>query len=107
MQDDPTEAPQAPEALPGEVSAELETPPLYQVVLLNDDYTPMNFVVGILQRFFAMSWENANRVMLEVHTQGRGICGVFSHEIAETKVSQVNAHSRDSEHPLMCVMERA
>lgn len=82
-------------------------PPLYQVVLLNDDYTPMEFVVDVLERFFRMDRSCATRVMLEVHTRGKGICGVFTYEIAETKVAQVTSYSRDHQHPLMCTLEEA
>jgi ATP-dependent Clp protease adaptor protein ClpS len=85
----------------------LKRPPLYKVVLVNDDFTPMEFVVHILELFFSMSKEKATRVMLQVHTRGRGICGVFTHEIAETKVAQVNDYARSNQHPLLCVMEEA
>jgi ATP-dependent Clp protease adaptor protein ClpS len=84
---------------------ELKRPPLYKVILLNDDYTPMDFVVRILERFFAMNREKATQVMLHVHTRGRGVCGVYSHDIAETKVAQVNEFSRRHQHPLLCTME--
>ena len=84
-----------------------KVPPLYRVVLLNDDYTPMEFVVDVLERFFAMDRPAATRVMLEVHTRGKGICGVYTYEIAETKVSQVMAHAREHQHPLMCTLEQA
>jgi len=86
---------------------EVKRPPLYKVVLLNDDFTPMDFVVEVLQKFFAMDRERATRVMLNVHTRGKGICGVFSSQVAETKVSQVNDYSRDHQHPLLCSMEEA
>ena len=82
-------------------------PPLYQVVLLNDDYTPMEFVVDVLERFFRMEPAAATRVMLEVHTQGKGVCGVFTYEIAETKVAQVTTYARDNQHPLLCTLEEA
>jgi len=85
----------------------LAKPPLYQVILLNDDYTPMHFVVEVLQLFFGMDYEKANQVMLHVHQRGKGVCGVFTREIAETKVAHVNQHSRESKHPLMCEMEEA
>lgn len=85
----------------------LKRPPLYNVILLNDDYTPMDFVVEILEYFFSMSREQATRVMLQVHTQGKGVCGQFSREIAETKVHQVNSFSRDNQHPLKCTLEPA
>jgi ATP-dependent Clp protease adaptor protein ClpS len=76
-------------------------------VLLNDDYTPMEFVVDVLERFFAMDRQTATRVMLEVHTRGKGVCGVFTYEIAETKVSQVTSYSREHQHPLLCTLEAA
>jgi Uncharacterized conserved protein len=85
----------------------LKRPPLYKVILVNDDFTPMEFVVHILELFFTIDRENATRIMLEVHTSGKGICGTFTHEIAETKVSQVNDYSRENQHPLLCTMEKA
>jgi ATP-dependent Clp protease adaptor protein ClpS len=85
----------------------LKQPQLYKVILLNDDYTPMEFVVQILEYFFAMSREKATQVMLHVHTRGKGVCGVYTHEIAETKVAQVNDFSRSHQHPLLCTMEEA
>ncbi len=90
-----------------EARPKLKRPPLYKVILINDDYTPMEFVVHILEAFFVMDRETATRIMLEVHTHGKGVCGIFTHEIAETKVSQVNHYSREHEHPLMCTMEKA
>jgi ATP-dependent Clp protease adaptor protein ClpS len=90
-----------------EAPPETAQPPLYQVVLLNDDYTPMEFVVEVLERFFAMDRQTATRVMLEVHTRGKGVCGVFTYEIAETKVSQVTSYSREHQHPLLCTLEEA
>lgn len=84
---------------------EVKQPRMYKVLLLNDDYTPMEFVVHVLEQFFFMGREKATQVMLQVHTQGRGICGVFSREVAETKVSQVNDYSRENSHPLLCTME--
>lgn len=83
----------------------LKRPPLFQVVLLNDDYTPMEFVVAVLRKFFGMNVETATRVMLKVHTEGKGVCGVFPREIAETKAVQVNDFARESEHPLLCDIE--
>ena len=80
---------------------------MFQVLLLNDDFTPMEFVVEILQVFFGMNREKATQVMLHVHTRGRGVCGVFTREVAETKVVQVNEFSRRHEHPLLCTMEPA
>lgn len=90
-----------------EAAPEVRQPPLYRVVLLNDDYTPMDFVVEVLERFFRMDRESATRVMLEVHINGKGVCGVFTYEIAETKVAQVVGYSRDNQHPLMCTLEQA
>jgi ATP-dependent Clp protease adaptor protein ClpS len=84
---------------------QLKRPPLFRVILLNDDYTPMEFVVEVLEKFFAMNRPKATHIMLEVHTKGRGICGVFTYEIAETKVAQVTTHARDNQHPLMCTLE--
>jgi ATP-dependent Clp protease adaptor protein ClpS len=86
---------------------EVAPPPMYSVLLLNDDYTPMDFVVDVLMRFFALNIENATQVMLHVHTRGRGVCGVFTREIAESKVSQVNEYARLKQHPLLCTMEKA
>lgn len=85
---------------------ELKQPPLYKVVLLNDDYTPMEFVVYILEKFFHTDRKSAVRIMLQVHVQGKGICGVFTHEIAETKVAMVNNYAREYKHPLLCTMEQ-
>ncbi len=90
-----------------EAKPRVKRPPLYKVILLNDDYTPMDFVVHILEVFFSVERENATRIMLEIHTHGKGVCGVFTHEIAETKVSLVNDYSRENQHPLLCTMEKA
>lgn len=90
-----------------EAKPKVKTPPLYKVVLLNDDFTPMEFVVDVLQVFFRMDREKASQIMLQVHTQGKGVCGVFTREIAETKVAQVNDFSRENNHPLLCSMEQA
>lgn len=90
-----------------EAKPKLKRPPLYKVILLNDDYTPMEFVVHILEIFFAMDRETATRIMLEVHTRGMGVCGIFTREIAQTKVVQVNHYSKEHEHPLKCTMEKA
>ncbi|WP_020401253.1 ATP-dependent Clp protease adapter ClpS [Kordiimonas gwangyangensis] len=81
-------------------------PSMYKVLLLNDDYTPMEFVVHILQRFFRMNVEQATEVMLHVHQRGVGICGVFTYEVAETKVNQVLSFARQHEHPLQCTLEK-
>lgn len=86
---------------------QLKPPPMYKVVLLNDDYTPMEFVVTVLEIFFNMDRETATRVMLAVHTKGKGVCGVYTRDIAETKVAQVNEYSRENQHPLLCSMEEA
>ena len=80
-------------------------PRLYRVALLNDDFTPMDFVVVVLQQFFAMSREQATVVMLQVHRQGKGVCGVYPRDVAATKVEQVTAFARQNQHPLACVME--
>lgn len=85
----------------------LQPPPDYKVVLMNDDYTPMEFVVHVLEKFFTLDRERATQVMLQVHTQGKGVCGVYAREIAETKVAMVNQFSREHQHPLMCQMEQA
>jgi len=74
---------------------------------MNDDYTPMEFVVEVLENFFGMDREKATRVMLHVHTRGKGVCGVFSRDVAETKVAQVNEYARHHQHPLLCAMEEA
>ena len=83
----------------------LKRPPLYRVVLLNDDYTPMEFVVEVLEHFFSMNREKATHVMLAVHTQGKGVCGIYPRDIAETKAEQVNQAARDNGHPLLCEVE--
>lgn len=83
----------------------LKRPPQYKVVLLNDDYTPMEFVISVLSRFFRMGGEKATQVMLEVHTKGKGVCGIYTAEVAETKALQVNSYSRENQHPLLCVVE--
>tara|TARA_B100000029_G_scaffold266729_1_gene262608 strand:- start:905 stop:1255 length:351 start_codon:yes stop_codon:yes gene_type:complete len=88
-----------------EAKPKLKKPRLYRVILVNDDYTPMEFVVFILRRIFRKSREEAVQIMLNVHMKGTGVCGVFTAEIAETKVRQVLNLSRDNEHPLQCTME--
>lgn len=85
----------------------LKKPPMFKVLLLNDDYTPMEFVVHVLERFFGMNREKATQVMLHVHTRGMGVCGVFTKDVAETKVVLVNDHSRANQHPLLCTLEEA
>ena len=84
----------------------LKKPSLYRVLLLNDDFTPMHFVIHVLQRFFAMNEEQATQITLHVHNKGVGECGVFTYEVAETKVIKVMNFARDSQHPLQCVMEK-
>ena len=88
-----------------EARPRLKKPPLYRVVLLNDDYTPMDFVVQILQKVFGMDRSTATRIMLQVHTRGKGVCGVYTYEIAETKVAQVTGLAQQHQHPLLCTME--
>lgn len=83
----------------------LARPPMYKVLLLNDDYTPMEFVVGVLVEFFYMPVEKATQIMLKVHTEGRAVCGVYSRDVAETKAQQVNQFSRENNQPLLCEVE--
>lgn len=85
----------------------VEPPPMYKVVLHNDDYTPMDFVIDVLSRFFNMQYEKASEVMLQVHYEGKAVCGIFTAGIAETKVQQVTDYALEHEHPLLCTMERA
>ena len=80
-------------------------PKMYKVVLLNDDFTPMDFVINVLQRFFSLDTEQATRIMLKVHNEGRGVCGIFPRDIAATKVEQVSNYARQHQHPLACIME--
>ena len=87
--------------------AKSKKPALYKVLMLNDDYTPMEFVVLVLQQFFRMSIEDATRVMLHVHQKGVGVCGIFSYEVAESKVAQVIDFARQNQHPLQCTLEKA
>lgn len=88
-----------------DISVEVKVPRKYKVVLLNDDYTPMDFVVEVLKHFFHLNEEIAVQVMLQVHIQGKGICGVFTRDIAETKVALVNEYARMNQHPLLASME--
>ncbi len=90
-----------------EAKPKIKRPSRYKVILLNDDYTPMDFVVEVLKRFFGMNQERAVYIMLQVHQQGKGLCGTFTRDIAETKVIQVTDYARENEHPLMCKMEKA
>ena len=87
--------------------AKPKKPSLFKVLMLNDDYTPMEFVVLVLRRFFQMDLEQATRVMLHVHQKGIGVCGIFPYEIAETKVNQVMDFARQNQHPLQCTLEKA
>lgn len=84
---------------------ELKRPPMYKVLLLNDDFTPMEFVVHVLENYFALPRHRAVQVMLAVHTEGKGVCGSYTREIAESKVAQVNEYARKHHHPLLCTME--
>ncbi len=88
-----------------EQAPKLKKPTLYQVILLNDDFTPMDFVVDVLQLFFYMDADKATQIMLNIHTKGKGVCGVFTKDVAETKAMQVNEFSRENQHPLMCEIE--
>ena len=88
-----------------EAPPQLKRPPLYRVILLNDDYTPMEFVVRVLEKIFGLDRSTATRIMLEVHTKGKGVCGVYTYEIAETKVAQVTGLAQQYQHPLLCTME--
>ena len=88
-------------------TSRVKPPTLYKVVLLNDDFTPMEFVVGVLQKFFGKGREQATQIMLKVHHEGRGVCGVYPRDVAATKVEQVCSYSRQHQHPLQCVMEEA
>ena len=85
----------------------VKPPPMYKVLLLNDDYTPMDFVVIVLQQIFCLSRERATQVMLKVHREGRGVCGVYPKDVAATKVDQVMSFARQHQHPLRCVMEES
>lgn len=90
-----------------EARPKVKEPSMYKVFLLNDDFTPMEFVVTLLEQLFGMDREKATRVMLQVHSNGKGICGVYTYEIAETKVAQVSEYAQQHQHPLMCSMEEA
>ncbi|PIE43735.1 MAG: ATP-dependent Clp protease adapter ClpS [Gammaproteobacteria bacterium] len=95
------------EVVVGQQKPKIKKPSLFRVLLLNDDFTPMDFVVEVLMKFFNMNEEKATQTMLAVHTQGRAVCGVFTRDIAETKAALVNQYSSDCEHPLLCEIERA
>ncbi len=96
-----------PDVAVEEARPKLKKPPLYRVVLINDDFTPMDFVVDVLESIFGMERTRATQVMLEVHTKGKGVCGVYTFEIAETKVAQVMGIARQHQHPLLCTMEES
>ena len=104
MSDDPDDIGESDLAV--KTRSKSKRPPLYKVMILNDDYTPMEFVVHVLERFFGMNSAQAFEIMLTVHKKGLAVVGVFSHEIAETKVTQVMDFSRRHEHPLQCMMEK-
>lgn len=89
-----------------ETDVEVQPPSMFRVVLFNDDYTPMDFVVEILEIFFGMNREKATKIMLMVHTQGKAVCGVYTRDVAETKAMQVNEYARESQHPLLCEIEK-
>lgn len=86
---------------------ELKPPSMYKVILNNDHYTPMEFVIDVLQKFFSYNIERATQLMLTVHYKGKAICGIYSAEVAETKVAQVNSYAKENEHPLLCTLEKA
>ena len=88
-----------------EAEPQIKEPSMYKVLIINDDFTPMDFVIDVLVSFFRMDVEHATQVMMHVHTRGKGLCGIFTHEIAETKITQVNQFAKDNQHPLLCVME--
>jgi len=90
-----------------EARPKVDEPKRYMVILINDDFTPMEFVVEVLTLYFNLNEEQATRVMLNVHTKGKGVCGIFPKDIAETKVVQVNEFARENQHPLLCTMEKA
>ena len=89
-----------------ETRPKTKRPPLYKVLILNDDYTPMEFVIYVLQRFFGMSHDKATQIMLHVHQRGVGVCGVYTYEVAETKVTQVMDLAKENQHPLQCTIEK-
>jgi ATP-dependent Clp protease adaptor protein ClpS len=96
---------QHPDLVVEKEAARVAPPPMYQVVLLNDDYTPMEFVVKVLKKFFGKSEEEATRIMLHVHHDGRGVCGVYPRDLAATRIAQVAQYAHARQHPLQCIME--
>ncbi len=107
MGPDGDEEHQPPGLATAEAQPKLKQPSLYKVILLNDDYTPMEFVIDVLMIFFNLDQEKATQVMLAVHTQGKGVCGIYTRDVAETKADQVNRFSRENKHPLLCEVEPA
>lgn len=103
--DDPAAPDRSAGVLEAPVEPKLKKPPLYKVVMLNDDYTPMEFVVEVLQMFFGMDREKATQVMLAVHTVGKATCGIYPRDIAETKCAQVNQYAQENHHPLVSEVE--
>ncbi|WAE54916.1 ATP-dependent Clp protease adapter ClpS [Stutzerimonas frequens] len=89
-----------------EAKPELKAPPMYKVVMFNDDYTPMDFVVEVLEGIFNHGREQATKIMLAVHTEGRAVCGIYTRDVAETKAMQVNQYARECQHPLLCEIEK-
>ena len=96
-----------PDLVVEKITARTAPPPMYNVLLLNDDYTPMEFVVQVLQKFFGKTQDDAMRVMLQVHHEGKGLCGVYPYDIATSRIAQVAQYARARQHPLQCVMEPA
>ncbi len=103
--DEPVQPGRGTDVLEAPVKPKLKKPPMYKVIMLNDDYTPMEFVVEVLQVFFGMNREKATQVMLAVHTIGKGTCGIFPRDIAETKSAQVNQYAQENQHPLVSEIE--
>ncbi|TBU96053.1 ATP-dependent Clp protease adapter ClpS [Stutzerimonas kirkiae] len=89
-----------------EAKPALQAPPMYKVIMFNDDYTPMDFVVEVLEGIFSHNREQATRIMLAVHTEGKAVCGIYTRDIAETKAAQVNQYARECQHPLLCEIEK-
>ncbi|MBI6548538.1 ATP-dependent Clp protease adapter ClpS [Xenorhabdus lircayensis] len=94
------------EFIKDDTKQKLQPPSMYKVVLNNDDYTPMEFVVDVLQKFFSYDVERATQLMLDVHHKGKAVCGIYTAEVAETKAAQVNMYAKEHEHPLLCTLER-
>lgn len=105
MSDQDDEQQHPPGLAAAEAKPELKQPSLYRVLLMNDDYTPMEFVVELIEQFFYKSRESATQIMLKIHTEGKGICGIYTEDVAETKAAVVNQYSMDHQHPLLCEIE--